>query len=70
MFWRVKPKLHIFQELGEFQTWTHWQPLDFWCYADESFVGFISEIARSRGGQDNVSTAPLRTVQRYRALTD
>ena len=26
MFWRVKPKLHIFQELSEFQTWTIGNP--------------------------------------------
>ena len=27
-----------------------WQPPRFWCDADESFVGFISEIGRTHGG--------------------
>ena len=40
----------------------------FWAYKDEDFVGFIAELAESRGGGHNVLTTPTRTQQRYKAL--
>jgi hypothetical protein len=41
--WRVKPKLHMFQELCEMSGWT---------YRDEDFGGSIAKYSRSRGGKD------------------
>eukprot|EP00974_Lingulodinium_polyedra_P126470 11198363-Lingulodinium_polyedra.AAC.1 len=58
----------MFQELGEFQTEELGNPRLFWAYKDESFVGFIAELAKSRGGGSVASTTPLKVVQRYRAL--
>ena len=67
--WRLTPKVHLFQELAEFQGPAHGNPRNFWTYADEDFVGWIVKIARSRGGGANqAGTAAARVMQRYRAL--
>ncbi len=47
-FWKIKPKLHMWQELCEFSghhpTWA-------WTYRDEDFGGSMAALARSRGGR-------------------
>jgi hypothetical protein len=68
--WVIKPKHHLFQELGEYMTAEIGNPRDFWCYKDEDFVGFIAQVAASRGGGGNASTTPTRALQRYRALAE
>ena len=45
--WRVKPKMHLLQELCEC---TDNRPSQMWTYRDESFGGDVAKIARSRGG--------------------
>ena len=67
--WKVKPKLHIFQECGEFQTEELGDPQGFWAYADEDYVGFAAEVGESRVGGGNASTATDRIVARVRALS-
>ena len=54
MFWRVKPKLHLFQELCEFETGA---PSLAWCYRDEDFGGTMAKLSRTRGGK----STPLAT---------
>ena len=49
MLWRVKPKLHLFQELCEFETGA---PSLAWCYRDEDFGGTMSKLSRTRGGKN------------------
>ena len=66
--WRAKPKLHLAQEMGEFQSHEVGNPRLFWCYRDESFVGFAAQVISSRGGGGTASTNPLRAMERYRAL--
>ena len=66
-FWSVKPKFHMFQELGEFQcVELDMSPQDFWAYKDEDFVGWVAKFAGSKGGPSNASTAALRTITKYR----
>ena len=48
--WRIKPKLHLFQELCEFGTRA---PRPFWCYQDETFGNLCADLALRRGGKDN-----------------
>ena len=48
--WRLKPKLHMTQELLEYQALELGNPRGFWEYMDEDFVGVISTLAARRGG--------------------
>jgi hypothetical protein len=47
--WRVKPKLHMMQELLEYQAFSLGNPRGFWEYLDEDFVGIISTLALKKG---------------------
>lgn len=66
--WRLKPKVHLFQELCEYKAGVFGSPEHFWTYADESFCGFMAKVAKRRGGQNNPHTIPERLLQRYRAM--
>eukprot|EP00974_Lingulodinium_polyedra_P016402 1588321-Lingulodinium_polyedra.AAC.1 len=66
--WAMKPKLHLFQELGEYMAHTHGNPKNFWNYKDEDFVGWLAKMARSRGGPKSAATAAKAVIDRYRAL--
>ena len=66
--WRMKPKMHMVQELVEFQVHDLGHPARYWTFQDESFVGEIAKLAMSRGGPRNVATCAQRTLDRYRAL--
>ena len=65
--WSMKPKLHLFQELAEFQAPDLGHPGKFWAYKDEDFVGMIAKLAGSRGGPKNAATTALQVMNRYRA---
>ena len=67
-FWRIKPQMHLFQELAEFQTESLGNPRHFWAYKDESFMGFLAQIAANRGGGHTAQTTPLKTMNKYLAL--
>jgi hypothetical protein len=49
--WRVKPKMHMFQELCEMGEGT--LPSLCWTYRDEDFGGSIAKYSRSRGGKNS-----------------
>ena len=49
IYWKIKPKLHMFQELAEYQSQVLGNPKLFWTYVDEDFVGWIATLAKSRG---------------------
>ena len=66
--WTIKPKFHLFQELAEYKTYTSGDPSKFWSYADESFVGFVSKIAHSRGGPRLADTTPKNVMMKYRGM--
>jgi hypothetical protein len=52
--WRVKPKLHLLQEMCEMSDN---RPSQMWTYRDESFGGDMAKSARARGGKNT----PLQT---------
>ena len=66
-FWKVKPKFHMFAELGEYQAQALGYPSKFWAYLDEDFVGWIAGFASSMGGAFRCDSMAERTIQRYRA---
>jgi hypothetical protein len=60
--------MHMWQEMAEYMGTVIGNPRLFWAYKDEDFVGFISELAHSRGGGGMSSTVPRVAITRYRAL--
>ena len=66
--WRLKPKFHMMCELCEYQVEVFGSPEEFWAYADESFVGFVSEFSERRGGGATASTSCENVLNRFRAL--
>ena len=66
--WRMKPKVHLFQELCEYKAGIFGSPELFWTYQDESFCSFLAKCAKRRGGQNFAATVPQRLLDRYRAL--
>ena len=65
----MKPKMHLFQELAEFQTAELGHPARYWTYQDESFVGVVAKMAMSRGGARSAASAAKATLLRSLALS-
>ena len=68
VMWRLKPKFHLMQELGEVQVHEFGDPSLFWAYMDEDFVGYVGKIAYSRGGTRSAQTTPRNVLQKYRIV--
>ena len=68
LVWVKKPKVHLFQELCEYQACSLGTPEQFWTYRDESWCGHMSTAAKRRGGQKHASTVPERLLNRFRAM--
>ena len=66
--WQPKPKMHLLQELVEYQAQFWGSPKHFWCYRDESWCGFWAKAAHRRGGANNAATTTDRFLNRYRAF--
>ncbi len=67
--WRMKPKVHLFQELCEYKAVVEFgSPELFWTYQDESFCGYVAKVAKKRGGLNFAATVPERLLSRYRAM--
>jgi hypothetical protein len=66
--WRVKPKLHLMQELLEYQSFLLGNPRGFWEYMDEDFVGVMSTLALKKGGRNTHKACSHGVIDRYRAL--
>ena len=67
--WKLKPKMHMVQEMCEVQSELLGNPREFWTYRDESFMGVVSSMAHSRSGSATASTIPLRVLDTHRALS-
>lgn len=65
--WQPKPKLHLLQEMVEYQSQLWGSPRNFWCYRDESWCGFWARVAHKRGGAANAAATAERMLDRYRA---
>ena len=66
--WDMKPKVHLFQELIEYQSVVMGNPRHFWCYRDESWCGYWAKASKRRGGANTVAMTAERFLDRYRAL--
>ena len=62
--WRVKPKLHLVQELAEHACLN---PASVWCYRDEDFGGTLAALARPRGAAASVLTCSAKVLQLFYA---
>ena len=67
--WKVKPKLHLFQELLEFTAVEAGNPRNFWTYKDEDWGGWLAKRGARRGGASWAANVSLNLVNRFRALT-
>ena len=66
--WKMKPKLHLMQELLQYDCLrTGQSPRLFWTYMDESWGGIVASIAARRGGPKSAASVGLTVMQRYRA---
>lgn len=65
--WRIKPKLHLFQELCEFGAR---DPQNFWCYMDETFGNVCAILAVRRGGYDNPAHNTENVLNSWCCQTD
>jgi hypothetical protein len=69
--WRIKPKLHLLQELLEYTALDAGSPSRYWTYMDESWGGWLATTGARRGGANNPSQVSLNLIQRFRAfITD
>ena len=68
--WRLKPKVHLFQEMNE--TCCGVCPSDTWTYRDEDFGGTMAAQGRRRGGAAGVAVCGrqclLKFCARHRVL--
>ena len=62
--WRMKPKVHMLQELAEMGV-TGSNPSLFWAYRDEDVGGSISRLARRRGGANTAFSTAQPTLDRF-----
>ena len=67
LLWDLKPKVHLLQELVEFQAFELGNPRHFWCYRDESWCGFWAKVSKRRGGANSSAMTPKRFLNRFRA---
>ena len=61
-WWRVKPKLHLFQELCEC---SNSKPSTCWTYRDEDFGGSMAAISRKRGGKVSPASLSLSVLTKF-----
>ena len=66
--WRLKPKMHLLQELCEMREQPS-NPSLFWTYRDEDFGGSIAHISRRRGGKNSSSSTATSVLDRFIAQT-
>ena len=66
--WRIKPKLHMLQELCEETEGA--APSRSWCYRDEDFGGAAARLARRRGGKCTAISVSRNMLDNYRAKHD
>ena len=53
--WFMKPKLHMMQELA-ICAFDAGEPINYWTYQDEDFMGVIARMSSSRGGPRNAAS--------------
>ena len=58
--WRMKPKLHMFQECCYSKT----RPSTCWTYRDEDFGGYAAKTSRRRGGKSTVASTSSNVLDK------
>jgi hypothetical protein len=66
--WQFKPKVHLLEEMVEYQSFQHGSPKHFWCYRDESWCGWWAKASKRRGGANLAASTALRLLTRFRAF--
>ena len=66
--WRMKPKVHLCQELLEYQTLNNVSPKLCWTYRDEDWGGWLSNCAQRRGGHATPESVGLQVIRRFLAF--
>ena len=66
--WRVKPKLHLMQELIEYQCQQSGSPCQYWTYKDESWGAWLAAASVRRGGRKTAWGVALSSLLRFRYL--
>ena len=65
--WRLKPKLHLFQEMCEMAASN---PSLTWTYRDEDFGGALALMGRRRGGPKSVTSTAENVLRRFAGRHD
>lgn len=68
LLWHMKPKVHLLQEMIEYQAEVFGNPAEYWTYRDESWCGYWASCSRRRGGANSAARTTERFLNRYRAL--
>ena len=66
--WRVKPKLHMFEELICHVGPEFGSPRFYWTYTDEHWGAWLARTATRRGGPKFAAACALNLLQKYRAI--
>ena len=62
--WRMKPKVHLMQELLEYGLS---RPSETWLYRDEDFGGTVATMAKHRGGHSAAHTVGMAVLNKFAA---
>ena len=63
--WHIMPKLHMFQHICE----CNFPAKYFWCYADETLGGHLSQLFLRRGGKNNPGQNCARALEKWQSIT-
>ena len=66
--WRTKPKVHLMEELIEYQTLEKGSPCQYWTYKDESWGMWLSTVTARRGGKKSAWNVALSSLLRFRYM--
>ena len=68
MAWRCKPKVHLMQELIEYQSHVAGSPCEYWTYKDETWGGWVSRACMRRGGKKTATNVAYSGIKRFRYM--
>ena len=66
--WRCKPKVHLMQELIEYQCALVGSPCEYWTYKDETWGAWVSRACMRRGGMKSATNVAYSGIRRFRYL--
>ena len=64
--WRTKPKVHLMEELIEYQTVEHGSPCEYWTYHDETWGMWLPHVTARRGGKTTSWGMAFSSMVRFR----